>query len=120
MIGKKTLGTDEMSNSVQKEISQELLRKRQKNSEAARRCRDKVKFRLEQLEKENEELLQEKRDIYLKLVQSETQLKTQDLNLQKANERIEMLEQRLSQFQKYILTNLNNNSSNFASTKMPS
>jgi uncharacterized protein (UPF0335 family) len=117
-----------MSSSNQKEISQELLRKRQKNSEAARRCRDKVKFRLEQLEKENEELLQEKREIYLKLVQSETQLKTQDLNLQKAHERIEMLEQRLSQFQKYIITTLqdknhpglpNNNPSHSTSATLP-
>ncbi len=87
----------------QKMISKELLEKRQRNSEAARRCRDKVKQRIETLERENKELVEEKRELYLKLVQTETMLKTAESSLSKANERIDMLEQKLSQFQKYIL-----------------
>jgi DNA repair exonuclease SbcCD ATPase subunit len=87
----------------QKVISKELLEKRQRNSEAARRCRDKVKQKIETLERENKDLLDEKRELYLKLVQTETMLKTAESSLAKANERIDMLEQRLSQFQKYIL-----------------
>jgi chromosome segregation ATPase len=88
---------------TQKVITKELLDKRQRNSEAARRCRDRVKQRIETLEAENKELVDEKRELYLKLVQTETMLKTAESSLSKANERIDMLEQRLSQFQKYIL-----------------
>ncbi|KAJ3274131.1 hypothetical protein HDV01_003414 [Terramyces sp. JEL0728] len=84
-------------------VSKELLEKRQRNSEAARRCRDKIKNKIELLEKENQELLEQKRDLYLRFVQSETMLKTSEENLAKANERNNMLEARLAQFQKFIL-----------------
>lgn len=88
------------------EVSIELLRKRQKNSEAARRCREKVKNRLETLERENKELLAEKREIYMKLVQTESMLEAQKNIATKATEKVDVLEQRLAQFQKYILVNM--------------
>ncbi|KAI8900207.1 hypothetical protein BC833DRAFT_618700 [Globomyces pollinis-pini] len=90
-------------NSEGNSVSKELAEKRARNSEAARRCRDKVKNRIEQLETENMGLLEEKRDLYLRFVQCETMLKTSEENLKKANERNEALEARLAQFQKFIL-----------------
>lgn len=87
----------------EKQISKELLEKRARNSEAAKRCRDRVKQKIEILEKENQELLQEKRNLYLKLVQSDTMLQQSEQSLKQANERIEMLESRLTQFQRFLL-----------------
>ena len=81
----------------------ELLIKRKKNSEAARRCRDKVKQRIEVLEFQNGQLVNEKRELQLRLVETETMLRTKTQNNERLNERIQDLESRLHQLQKYLI-----------------
>jgi polyhydroxyalkanoate synthesis regulator phasin len=99
-----------MPKATEEYVSESLLLKRKKNSEAARRCRDKIKSRIAELEHENEVLLQEKRQIHLKLVETETMLATTKKTASKQLERIEELESRLAQFQKYVLFTQGNNS----------
>ena len=106
-------------NQDKKGVSKELLEKRMRNSEAARRCRDKVKQRINTLENENAELIQEKRELYLKFVQTSTMLTQAEESLTKANERIDLLEQRLSQLQKYILFSTQNGSQQQSQTNNP-
>lgn len=88
-------------------VPPELLLKRKKNSEAARRCRDKIKQRIQVLEHENSVLIGEKRELQLRLVETETVLRTKQQTTVKLNERIVELEQRLHQLQKYLIVKNN-------------
>ena len=95
--------------SLDSTVDPDLLLKRKKNSEAARRCRDKVKQRIQVLEHENGILMNDKRELQLRLVETETMLRTKQQTTVKLNERILELEQRLHQLQKYLIVKNNNN-----------